>query len=139
MSVCIPFLIGFGQYQGICGLLCCIGEHLQKFGSSRDIIWDSGEGGVWVVWVLSMIQLEWAYACGCIWGIVACKLSGGEKLVPVILVVSYKSTHHVFQCSIGLFSLSICLRMKGGGHCKLGAHGFEEGLPESAGELGILI
>jgi hypothetical protein len=72
--VCVVFLCGLGEGEGISGDLGVVADGLKEVGSSRDHVRDGGEGGVRVVGVAAMAGQEGGHAGGGIGGVVAGKL-----------------------------------------------------------------
>ena len=60
-------------------------------------------------------------------------------MVPIILLIRYIVSEHLFKCSVHLLSLSISLRVEGSGYSDLSSKSFEERLPEVTCEFGVMV
>ena len=57
--VSILLLVSFGKDKGIICGLGDIGHCFQEVMCCRNLIWDSGDDGVQVDWVLTHVDVEW--------------------------------------------------------------------------------
>ena len=67
------------------------------------------------------------------------KLSIGQVVVPIILLIRHIVSKYLFKYSVHLLSLSISLRVEGSEHSDLSSKSLEEYLPEVTCEFGVMV
>src|SRR5205814_5221267 len=88
--------------------------------------------------VVTVVQVKWGLSGAGLLGVVVCKLKGGEKCLPV-LILKCKGSDELLNNFNRSFRLPISLRVVGRRHEEVYSQNLLQVLPKMRGKLGIAV
>jgi hypothetical protein len=89
--------------------------------------------------MVSLVGEERSDPCGSIWSVVVRKLSQGQKVGPIVLLVVAIRTEVLLQGLVHTFCLSIAFRMVSGGEMETDVQSLAKGAEEVGHEFGSAV